>query len=54
MWQLSEAVVGMAEACTAFELPVVGGNVSLYNESQGKNIDPTPIVGVIGLIDDLA
>lgn len=54
MWQLSEAVDGMAEACNAFELPVVGGNVSLYNESQGKNIDPTPIVGVIGLIDDLA
>ena len=53
MWQLSEAVDGMAEACNAFELPVVGGNVSLYNESQGTNIDPTPIVGVIGLINDL-
>jgi len=53
MWQLSEAVDGMAEACKAFELPVIGGNVSLYNESQGTNIDPTPIVGVIGLIDDL-
>ncbi len=53
MWQLSEAVDGMAEACNAFNLPVVGGNVSLYNESQGVNIDPTPIVGVIGIIDDL-
>jgi len=54
MWQLSEAVDGMAEACNAFDLPVVGGNVSLYNESQGTNIDPTPIVGVIGLINDLS
>jgi len=53
MWQLSEAVDGMAEACHAFQLPVVGGNVSLYNESQGTNIDPTPVVGVIGLIDEL-
>ena len=54
MWQLSEAIDGMAEACTAFDLPVIGGNVSLYNESGGANIDPTPIVGVIGLIDDLS
>lgn len=53
MWQLSEAVDGMAEACEAFDLPVVGGNVSLYNESGGSNIDPTPIVGVLGVIDDL-
>ncbi len=53
MWQLSEAVDGMAEACLALDLPVVGGNVSLYNESQGRDIDPSPIVGVVGLIDDL-
>jgi phosphoribosylformylglycinamidine synthase len=53
MWQLSEAVDGMAEACLALDLPVVGGNVSLYNESQGRDIDPTPIVGVVGLIDEL-
>ena len=53
MWQLSEAVDGMSEACREFDLPVVGGNVSLYNESQGINIDPTPIVGVIGVIDNL-
>jgi len=53
MWQLSEAVDGMAEACLALGLPVVGGNVSLYNESQGRDIDPTPIVGVVGLIDEL-
>jgi phosphoribosylformylglycinamidine synthase II len=54
MWQLSEAIDGMAEACKAFDLPVVGGNVSLYNESRGSNIDPTPVVGVIGLIDELS
>ena len=53
MWQLSEAVDGMAEACLALDLPVVGGNVSLYNESQGRDIDPTPIVGVVGLVDEL-
>jgi phosphoribosylformylglycinamidine synthase II len=51
MWQLSEAVDGMAEACLALALPVVGGNVSLYNESGGRDIDPTPIVGVVGLVD---
>ncbi len=48
MWQLSEAIDGMAEACRAFDLPVVGGNVSLYNESNGANIDPTPVIGVLG------
>jgi phosphoribosylformylglycinamidine synthase len=54
MWQLSEAVDGMASACTAFGVPVVGGNVSLYNESAGRDIDPTPIVGVLGVVDRLA
>jgi phosphoribosylformylglycinamidine synthase len=53
MWQLSEAVDGMAEACNALELPVVGGNVSLYNESGGRDIDPTPVVGSLGVIDSL-
>ncbi|MGI8683908.1 MAG: AIR synthase-related protein, partial [Acidimicrobiales bacterium] len=53
MWQLSEAIDGMAEACLALGLPVVGGNVSLYNESRGRDIDPTPVVGVVGLIDHL-
>ena len=51
MWQLSEAIDGMAEACLALGVPVVGGNVSLYNESRGRDIDPTPVVGVVGLID---
>ncbi|WP_419924121.1 phosphoribosylformylglycinamidine synthase subunit PurL [Candidatus Poriferisocius sp.] len=53
MWQLSEAVDGMAEACDAFGIPVVGGNVSLYNESNGHNIDPTPVIGLLGVIDSL-
>jgi phosphoribosylformylglycinamidine synthase len=54
MWQLSEAVDGMAEACAALGIPVVGGNVSLYNESRGIDIDPTPVVAVLGLITSLA
>ena len=53
MWQLSEAIDGMGEACRAFGIPVVGGNVSLYNESEGADIDPTPVVGMLGLVDDL-
>ena len=53
MWQLSEAVDGMAEACVALGIPVVGGNVSLYNESAGEDIDPTPVVAVLGVIDRL-
>ena len=53
MWQISEAIDGMAEACRVLEVPVVGGNVSLYNESRGSNIDPSPVVGVVGLVDDL-
>src|SRR5207253_2759900 len=53
MWQLSESIDGMAEACRALGIPVVGGNVSLYNESRGCDIDPTPIVGMLGLIERL-
>ncbi len=53
MWQLSSAVDGIADACRAFDLPVIGGNVSLYNESSGVDIDPTPIVAVLGLIESL-
>jgi len=49
MWQLSQAVDGMTEACEAFTVPVVGGNVSLYNEANGHNIDPTPVVGMLGM-----
>jgi phosphoribosylformylglycinamidine synthase subunit PurL len=53
MWQLSEAIDGMAEACLALSIPVIGGNVSLYNESRGRDIDPTPVVGTLGLVDRL-
>jgi phosphoribosylformylglycinamidine synthase II len=53
MWELSEAIDGLAHACSGFGLPVVGGNVSLYNASGGRDIDPTPIVGVLGIIDAL-
>jgi phosphoribosylformylglycinamidine synthase II len=53
MWQLSEAIDGMGEACRALSLPVVGGNVSLYNESRGRDIDPTPVVAAVGLVEAL-
>ncbi|MGA8297176.1 MAG: phosphoribosylformylglycinamidine synthase subunit PurL [Acidimicrobiales bacterium] len=53
MWQLSESIDGIAEACRALSIPVVGGNVSLYNESSGVDIEPSPVVAVVGVIDDL-
>ena len=53
MWQLSEAIDGMSEACEAFGTPVIGGNVSLYNESAGADIDPTPVIGLLGMVDVL-
>jgi phosphoribosylformylglycinamidine synthase len=53
MWQLSESIDGMAEACTGLGLPVIGGNVSLYNESGGHDIDPTPVVGLLGVVASL-
>ena len=52
LWQFAEAVEGLAEACRALDLPVVGGNVSFYNETSGQAILPTPIVGIVGLIED--
>jgi phosphoribosylformylglycinamidine synthase II len=51
-WQLRECVEGLADACRAFGTPVTGGNVSLYNESPAGAIDPTPTVGMVGLIED--
>ncbi len=51
-YELAEAIEGMAEACTALGLPVVSGNVSLYNEHDGRAIQPTPVVGVVGILDD--
>ena len=52
LWQFAEAIEGIAAACRALELPVVGGNVSFYNETSGQAILPTPIVGVVGVLDD--
>jgi phosphoribosylformylglycinamidine synthase II len=54
MWQFSEVVDGMAEACDFFNTPITGGNVSFYNETFGDDIYPTPVLGVVGLIDDIA
>jgi phosphoribosylformylglycinamidine synthase subunit PurL len=51
--QLAAAIRGLAEACRAFETPVVSGNVSLYNETDGVSIPPTPTVGMVGLLDDV-
>ena len=52
MWQFAEAVDGIADACRALEIPITGGNVSLYNETDGIAIQPTPVIGVVGLIED--
>jgi len=54
MWQFAEAVEGLADACRALDIPITGGNVSLYNETDGQAIYPTPIIGVVGLIEDAA
>jgi phosphoribosylformylglycinamidine synthase subunit PurL len=51
-WQLRESVEGLAEACRRFNTPVAGGNVSLYNESPAGTVDPTPTVGMVGLIEN--
>jgi len=53
-WTFAEAIRGMADACRAFNVPVISGNVSFYNESFGQPIYPTPTVGLVGLIDDVA
>jgi phosphoribosylformylglycinamidine synthase len=52
-WELAEAIEGMALACEALGLPVVSGNVSLYNETDGRAIHPTPVVGCVGLVEDV-
>ena len=53
MAQLSQAIDGIAEACTALGTPITGGNVSLYNETKGEGIYPTPVIGVVGILDDV-
>ena len=53
MWSFSEVIDGMAEACRAFNTPVVSGNVSFYNETEGRGILPTPVIGMVGLVNDV-
>jgi len=53
LWQFKEAVAGLTEACRALEIPVVGGNVSFYNETLGQAILPTPVIGMAGILDDV-
>jgi phosphoribosylformylglycinamidine synthase len=52
MGQLVRAIAGIGEACRALEVPITGGNVSLYNETEGRAIYPTPVLGVVGLLED--
>jgi len=53
MWSFSETIDGMAEACRAFDTPVISGNVSFYNETEGRGILPTPVIGMVGIIEDV-
>jgi phosphoribosylformylglycinamidine synthase len=53
MWSFSEVIDGMNEACETFETPVISGNVSFYNETDGKGILPTPTIGMVGLLEDV-
>ena len=53
MWQFKEVIEGIAEACSVFNIPITGGNVSFYNETEGKPIHPTPVIGIVGIIEDV-
>ncbi len=53
MRQFSETIEGMREACEAFDTPVTGGNVSFYNETEGRGVYPTPVIGMVGIVEDL-
>src|SRR5271165_2352130 len=52
MWQFSQAIDGLSEACLALDTPITGGNVSFYNETLGKSIYPTPTIGILGILED--
>jgi phosphoribosylformylglycinamidine synthase II len=54
MWQFSQAIDGLTEACTVLGTPITGGNVSFYNETLGKSIYPTPVIGALGVIEDVS
>jgi phosphoribosylformylglycinamidine synthase II len=53
MWSFSEVIDGMSEACRAFDTPVISGNVSFYNETEGRGVWPTPVIGMLGLVEDV-
>ena len=52
MWQFSQAIDGLGEACIALDTPITGGNVSFYNETLGKSVYPTPTIGILGILED--
>src|SRR5262249_15658894 len=54
MWQFSQTIDGLGEACTALGTPITGGNVSFYNETLGKSIYPTPVIGILGILEDVS
>ena len=54
MWQFSQAIDGITKACEELDVPITGGNVSLYNETLGEGIYPTPVMGIVGIIEDVA
>ncbi len=54
MWQFSQAIDGITQACEELEIPITGGNVSFYNETLGEGIYPTPVLGVVGILEDIA
>jgi phosphoribosylformylglycinamidine synthase len=53
MWQFSQTIDGITKACEELEIPITGGNVSFYNETLGEGIYPTPVLGVVGMLDDV-
>jgi len=53
MWQFQKVIEGISEACRVFDIPVTGGNVSFYNDTEGESVYPTPVLGVVGLLPDI-
>jgi len=53
MWQFQKTIEGIVEACNTFEIPVTGGNISFYNDTEGVSIHPTPVLGVVGILKDV-
>src|SRR5256886_9277737 len=53
MWQFSQVIDGMTKACEELDVPITGGNVSFYNETLGEGIYPTPVIGIVGILEDV-